>query len=127
MSGNQVEKNKATVRLLVDRVINEWHIDEIGSVFTREAALRARDDFTSFRRAFPDWQMDLQELVAEGDTVVARFKCRGTHEGEWRGDQPTGKTMAVDEVFFFRFHHGLIAEMWAIEDSWARKSQLGLR
>jgi hypothetical protein len=39
-------------------------------------------------------------------------------------DGATGKTMAVDEVFFFRFHDELISEMWAIEDTWTRKRQL---
>jgi predicted ester cyclase len=52
--------------------------------------------------------MELKEMVAEGDTVVARFKCRGTHKGEWRGEEPTGKKIAVDEVFFFRFAEGVI-------------------
>jgi predicted ester cyclase len=71
--------------------------------------------------------MELKEMVAEGDTVVARFKCRGTHKGEWRGEEPTGKKIAVDEVFFFRFAEGVISDMWALEDTWTRKRQLGLR
>ena len=124
---DRIEENKNLVRRLVDRIINEWKIDELDTVFTLRAVARARKDFTSFRQAFPDWRMDLIQLVAEGDTVVARFKCNGTHKGSWHDDDPTGKKMSVDEVFFFRFTDGRINDMWAIEDTWTRKRQLGLR
>jgi predicted ester cyclase len=124
---NQVERNKQVVRRLVDHVINEWRIEELDELFTSDAASGALRDFESFRGAFPDWKMELEELVAEGDTVVARFKCHGTHQGIWRGDEPTGKSMSVDEVFFFHFDGGRIREMWALEDTWTRMRQLGLR
>jgi predicted ester cyclase len=71
------------------------------------------------------WVLDLQEMVAEGDVVVARWKCRGTHSGRWMGKEPTGKAMEVDEVFFFRFKDGLIDDMWGLEDTWTRQRQLG--
>jgi predicted ester cyclase len=115
-----VDQSKATVQRLVDHIINEWHIEELDTVFTKSMVHRARDDFTSFREAFPDWQMELKEMVAEGDTVVARFICHGTHQGAWRGDEPTGRKMSVDEVFFFRFRDGRINDMWASEDTWTR-------
>jgi predicted ester cyclase len=124
---NDHERHKSVVRKLVERIINEWRLEELDSVFAPGVVARARRDFESFKEAFPDWQMDLKESVAEGDTVVARFKCRGTHQGPWRGDEPTGKAMAVDEVFFFRFSDGLIHDMWALEDTWTRMKQLGLR
>jgi len=127
MTTDGLEGNKAVVRRLVDRVINQGRMDELATVFAEEAAQKARDEFESFREAFPDWQMELKEMVAEGDTVVVRFKCHGTHRGEWRGDAPTGKKMSVDEVFFFRFEGDHIRDMWALEDTWSRMRQLGLR
>lgn len=90
MTAELTEKNKEVVRRPVEDVINEWRIDELAGIFTAGAAARARDDFASFREAFPDWQMELLEMVAEDDTVVARFVCHGTHDGAWRGDAPTG-------------------------------------
>jgi predicted ester cyclase len=124
---DDTERNKEVVSRLVVDVINEWRIDELGRFFSPEAASRAREDFESFRSTFPDWQMEIKELIAEGDTVVARFVCHGTHLGPWQSDEPTGKTMAVDEVFFFRFDSGRIRAMWALEDTWTRMRQLGLR
>jgi hypothetical protein len=71
--------------------------------------------------------MELIELVAEGDTVVVSLKCRGTHEEPWRGTSlPAGPCQST-RVFFFRFDHGLISEMWDIEDTWMRKRQLSIR
>ena len=43
--------------------------------------------FTEFRSAFPDWREEIVELVAEGNTVAGRFKCSGTHRGEFLGEQ----------------------------------------
>ena len=127
MPDGDLERNKEVVSRLVAEAINEWRIDELGRFFTPEAALRAREDFESFRSAFPDWRMEIKELIAEGDTVVAHFVCHGTHLGRWRGDEPTGKRMSVDEIFFFRFDRGRIRDMWALEDTWTRMRQLGLR
>jgi predicted ester cyclase len=127
MSEDLARRNKAIVQRLVDDVINRWQIDDLEDLFTPAGAERARKDFGSFKEAFPDWQMELIEMVADEETVVARFKCRGTHRRTWMGDKPTGKTMAVDEVFFFRFRDGLIDAVWGLEDTWARKRQLGLR
>jgi predicted ester cyclase len=66
------------------------------------------------------------ELVAEGEMVAGRFKCAGTHRGEFLGEAPTGKRMEVEEVFFFRAEDGKFVDFWALEDSMGRMRQLGL-
>ena len=71
--------------------------------------------------------METVELVADGDTVVGRFRCSATQLGEWRGNPPTGRRFeGVDEVYFFRFAGDQIAEVWGIEDTLDRFNQLGL-
>ncbi|KAE8841174.1 hypothetical protein PTNB85_04573 [Pyrenophora teres f. teres] len=50
------------------------------------------------RGAFPDIQWTLQETVCEGDTVVARFETKGTHNGFFMGVPPTGKPISLDDV-----------------------------
>ena len=66
------------------------------------------------------------ELVAEENTVAGRFRCSGTHQGEFLGEAPTGKRMEVEEVFFLPVEDGKFAEFWALEDSLGRMRQLGL-
>jgi predicted ester cyclase len=117
--------HKATIRRLVEIGINRWQPEIFEEAFTPAVAARASQDFGSFKSAFSDWEMEPQELIAEGDVVVARFKCRGTHSGRWMGHDATGKRMEVDEVFFFWFRDGLIENMWSLEDTWTRQQQLG--
>ena len=66
------------------------------------------------------------ELVAERDAVAGRFRCSGTHRGEFLGEAPTGRRMEVEEVFFLRAEEGRFVEFWALEDSLSRMRQLGL-
>jgi predicted ester cyclase len=58
--------------------------------------------------------------------VAGRFRCSGTHLGEFLGEAPTGKRMEVEEVFFLRAEDGRFADFWALEDGLGRMRQLGL-
>ena len=98
----------------------------VDELFAPRAARRVKRLFAEFRSAFPDWQEETVELVAEGDTVAGRFKCSGTHRGEFLGEAPTGKRMEVEEVFFLRAEDGKFVDFWALEDSMERMRQLGL-
>jgi steroid delta-isomerase-like uncharacterized protein len=60
------------------------------------------------RGGFPDIQWTLEEMVAEGDTVAARFTMRGTHRGPFFGVPPTGKPIVVQAMNFYRFAGGQI-------------------
>jgi predicted ester cyclase len=121
-----LEENKAMVRRLVES-INAGDIDAtVDELFAPRAAQRVKRLFAEFYAAFPDWREEIIELVAEGNTVAGRFRCSGTHRGEFLGETPTGKRMEVDEVFFFRVDDGKFADFWALEDSLSRMRQLGL-
>ena len=76
------EANKQLVRRLVDEAINPRNPDAIDEIATDELAQAAKAWASPFRSAFLDFEMVLVDLVAEGDTVVAHFKCSGTHQGE---------------------------------------------
>lgn len=115
---------KALVRRLVDDVINADDPDVLDDIATTTLARTLRRAFDQFRSAFPDWHQEIIELVAEGPTVVARFRCTGTHRGPWQGLQPTGRTMDIDEVYFFRVDGNRLARVWGFEDNWTRHQQL---
>jgi predicted ester cyclase len=119
--------HKQTVRRLVEEAINGGRDDVFAELFTPETADRARDWFGTFRGSFPDMRMEIVDMVAEGDRVVARFACSATHSGEWRGHAPTGRRFErIDEVYFFTFDGDRIADAWGIEDTLERYRQLGL-
>jgi predicted ester cyclase len=121
------EENKAIVRRLIEEVINEGHLEATDELFSAQMAEAARDWVGAFRTSFPDVRMKTVELLAESNTVVGRFKCSGTHLGEWREHPPSGRRFEdVDEVYFFRLQGGRIVDSWGIEDTVSRLDQLGL-
>jgi predicted ester cyclase len=120
------EENKAMVKRMVEAINAGEEGAAVDELFAPRAARRVKRLFAEFRSAFPDWQEETVELVAEGDTVAGRFKCSGTHRGEFLGEAPTGKRMEVEEVFFLRAEDGKFVDFWALEDSMGRMRQLGL-
>ena len=121
------ERNKAIVRRLVEEVLNGGRMEVIDALYAPELAEEARAWIAPFRASFPDVQMEVVELIAEGDTVVGRFTCSGTHLREWLGHAPTGRRFeAIDEVSIYRFRDGRIVESWGLEDNLGRLKQLGL-
>jgi predicted ester cyclase len=120
------EGNKAMVRRMVEG-INAGDIEgTVEELFAPRAARLVKRLFMEFYTAFPDWHEEIVELVAEGNTVAGRFRCSGTHRGEFLGEPPTGKRMEVDEVFFLRVEDGKFVDFWGLEDSMGRMRQLGL-
>lgn len=115
---------KSLVHRLVDDAMNGNDLGVLDEICTERLAPKLRLAFQQFREAFPDWHQEIVELVAEGDTVVARFRCSGTHRGDWRGLPATGRTMRVDEVHIFHLDDGRLGRLWALEDTWARMRQL---
>jgi predicted ester cyclase len=77
------------------------------------------------RRAFPDLHIAVEDVVAEGDKIVSRNVVTGSHQGEYMGLPPTGKTVAYNEIFILRFVNGRIAEIWGVVDVFSRMQQLG--
>ena len=121
------EANKTVVRRLVNEVLNGGHLELIDELYAPELAEAAKRWITPFRASFPDVQMEMVELIAEGDTVVGRFTCSATHLGDWLGHAPTGRRLErVDEVSIFRFLDGRIVQVWSLEDTLGRLRQLGL-
>jgi predicted ester cyclase len=77
-------------------------------------------------RAFPDLHLTVEDLIGEEDKVVARIVVTGTHLGEYMGRDPTGKSIAYDEIFIFRFASGRVVETWGVVDVFSQMKQLGV-
>jgi steroid delta-isomerase-like uncharacterized protein len=76
--------------------------------------------------AFPDRILEIEQLVAEGDTVVARMRFVGTHEGNMHGVEPTGEEIDIRVMSMYRIEDGQLAEAWFVEDDADTLRQLGL-
>jgi steroid delta-isomerase-like uncharacterized protein len=97
---------------------------------TPEIAVASREEFKQFYRetakTFPDQQMTLDTLVAEGDRVAFWGTFSGTQEGPMGPFPPTGRRLVSAIGGMFRIEDGKIAELWVTWDNLAGLVQLGL-
>ena len=118
---------KELVRRLVEEVMNKGRLDLLDDLYTDRLAGDARRWIEPFLSSFADVEMRIVEMVCEGDRVVARLVCSGTHVAAWQGYPATGRRFRnVPEVYFFTIRDGRIAGAWGLEDTWRRLRQLGL-
>ena len=78
------------------------------------------------RTAFPDIWFAIEDLIAEGETVVMRITWGGTNQGAWLGIPPTGKQVAGTGIYIFRIAGGKVVERWGNQDDLGMMQQLGL-
>jgi steroid delta-isomerase-like uncharacterized protein len=75
---------------------------------------------------FPDYQTRIDDLIAEGDKVVARITMSGTHTGAFMGIPSTGKHVTFTGIYVARIANGKIVEHWGEEDGVGLLQQLGV-
>jgi predicted ester cyclase len=118
---------KQVVRRLIAEVMNKSNLAALDEFYSPRLAPAARRWVEPFLQSFSDVEMRVVELVAEGETVVGRFACSGTHSQPWLGHPATGRRFRdVAEVYFFRVVDGRITWVWGLEDTADRLHQLGL-
>ncbi len=133
-----VAENKAMYRRYIEEVWNKGNLAVLDEIFAPNYVIHEplptelpqiealKQRVTMIHTAFPDHQFTIEDIVAEGDKVVARLTIRGTHKGEFMGIAPTGKQLTVREIEFVRFEGGKLAELWPLVDNLGMMQQLGV-
>ena len=75
--------------------------------------------------AFPDLHFEIEQLIAEGDLVAARYLVQGTHRGEFLGIPGSGRQVTIQAAESYRLSGGKIAEQWVVMDALGLLQQLG--
>lgn len=78
------------------------------------------------RSAFSDVRWGLEEAVAEGDKIAARFSMSGTNDGSFMGAPPTGKAFQATSMAFYKLSDGKIVEERGLPDMLSILQQIGL-
>ena len=78
------------------------------------------------RVAFPDWRVQIVDIIAEGNMVVIRWQGQVTHQGVFQGIPPTGKQVAVSGINMYRVIDGKVDAEWEQTDSLGMLQQLGV-
>jgi predicted ester cyclase len=120
------EENKAVVRREQEELWNHTgDLDAAEEIFAPDYVEAAKQEAADFRRGFPDVVSTIEDLIAEGDKVVARWRSRATHLGEYMGVPPTGKEVEFTGISVYRIEGGKIAESWNSEDQFGLLRQIG--
>lgn len=85
-----------------------------------------RKNVRNFRSAFPDLTVTNEDVLVDGDKLVARQTFGGTHRGEFMGIEPTGKEVESTSIVICRFENDRIAETWVTTDVFGLLEQLGV-
>ena len=100
------------------------HQGGLGFPTTKEGML---DFFRALLTSFPDFRMNVEDLISDGDKTVARVRATGTHQGEFMGVPPTGTGVDLELIDIMRFDGaGLVCEHWGVADMLSLMQQLGV-
>jgi len=109
------EENKARVREYYERVLNGRDLDAVDQFFADARMVEGvRRGCFSYFNAFPDLHISLDELIAEGDKVFVRTTMTGTHDGEYKGIDPTGRHVSTDCAEVYRIADGKFIGYWCL-------------
>lgn len=128
MTQEMAAANKELVRRFYQEVYVSWNMavaDEVISPqFTSHdwpeggptGPKAFRDYYSAMRSALPDARYEVDDLIAEGDRVVVRWRLLGTHEGDFRGIAPTGRPITLKGIAIYRVEGGKLMERWVVSD-----------
>src|SRR5215213_3764542 len=132
------EENKALARSSWEEIVNKQNPQAIEEVYAPnfvwhepdqdiQGSEQARQYVSAFFKGFPDINITVEDVIAEGDKAVTRYTIRGTHQGETEEfGPPTGRQMELKGITIHRFEDGKIVEEWEAYDNLSVLQQLGL-
>lgn len=133
----QAQDDDVTIRRFYEEVINQNQLELADRFFAADAvehepmngpdlpaAEQFKAAFRQMRIGFPDLHFQIDDVLKEGDKVVVRFRMQGTHRGVFAHLTPTGKSIDLPGVDFFRLIDGHIVEHWGFMDSALLRHQL---
>ncbi|TMD49826.1 MAG: ester cyclase [Chloroflexi bacterium] len=131
------EENKTLIRRAYEEGFNQRNLavlDEVDAsdfvvhnASTTMQGLEAFKQFLSlYLTAFSDAHFTIEDIIAEGDSVVARHTFSGTQQGDLMGIAPTGKQVMTTGITITRFANGKGVELWGNNDDLGLLQQLGV-
>ena len=134
------EENKAILRRWFEEVWNKGRSDAIDEMFAADGIAHGLSDdpekpmegpvgfkpfHAAFRGAFPDVEVSVEDLIAEGDKVVARCSVRGKHTGDHLGVAASNVAVEFTGIAIVRIKEGKIVEAWNNFDFLKMNKQIG--
>jgi steroid delta-isomerase-like uncharacterized protein len=134
---NQTNENKKICQRFFEELHNQNNPDIINDLVSpdvyshdpfpgqKPGAIGLKETTELFRKAFPDLQVKINDMIAEDNKVMSKLTVTGTHMGEFMGFAPTHNEISYEEVIVLRLENGKIVEHWAVADALSLMQQLG--
>ena len=128
MTDDITAANKELVRRFYKDVYVDWKMERVDEVVSPRFTSHDwpedgptgpeafRNYYAAIRSALPDARYVVDDMVAEGDRVVVRWRLLGTHMGAFRGIAPSGRPIVLKGVAIYRVRNGKLAERWVVSD-----------
>ena len=131
-----VVDNKALAARILEEFFNQGNLSKMDELFSPEIVIHDPDKelrgleqvmqgIARLHAAFPDLHYTAEDMIAEDNKVVIRFRGQGTHRGDFRGVTPTGKAMTYTGMMILRFVERKAVDYWAVSDALGIFQQLG--
>jgi predicted ester cyclase len=128
------EENKITIRRFYNEAINQMNLAVIEELYSTSYVSHdlpsdpegIKHFISSLNAAFPDGQITIEEMIAEGDTIALRGTFHGTQTGQFQNIPPTGKAVTVPAQDMYHLREGKIVEHWGGPNLLRLLQQLGV-
>jgi predicted ester cyclase len=136
MTDNIALANKELVRRFYREVYVDWNMSRADEVLSPQFTSHDwaeggptgpkafRNYYSAIRSALPDARYEVDDLIAEGDRVVVRWRLLGTHKGAFRGVAPTGRPIVLNGIAIYRVQGGKLMERWVVSDLYGLLEQI---
>jgi predicted ester cyclase len=120
--------NKEMVRRFYRDVYVNWEMAAADAVLSprftshdwprngRTGPAAFREYYAAMRSALPDARYEVDDLIAEGDRVVVRWRLLGTHKGSFHGIAPSNRPITLKGIAIYRVEEGRLMERWVVSD-----------
>lgn len=131
------ERNVELIKSWLIEVWNKGNLTRIDTIFApnciehrrgRQFEEKPEDikaDVMKWRQGYSDYENEIGDILADGDKVAVRFRFRGTNDGPFGEEPPTGRTIEATEIVIWRLENGRVVEKWEEFDSVGFLQQLG--
>jgi len=133
-----ISQPNSLIRRIIDTAFNQGNFPAVEELLAPDSIthitawgmpnnrLGLKQLIATFRTAFPDLDCTVEDEIYQGNKVAAHWTMRGTLQGLFFGNQPTGRPVLVQGIIFARIENDQIAENWTLIDQIGMLQQLGI-
>ena len=121
--------NKKIIQRLYKEILEDWNMpladDLVADQFTShdwpKGSPSGPEAFRNYysnviRSVLPDARYEVDDMIAEGDKVVVRWRLLGTHKGNFLDISPTGRWVTLKGIAIYRLEDSKVTERWVVTD-----------